>query len=130
MNTLPATGRATPVVAPGSSRSALSSVPCTVALSHTSSDFYAHVVLEGVDVGPGDQVLVHDAPTHIEWGQQFVAHRQASVLHAGWLARAWTRLTARFELTMLFEVSFSENRLLTQRHAARRRAANSESTGG
>ncbi len=36
--------------------------------------------------------------------------RRASVRRAGWLARLWTHLTARFELTLLYEVSFSAGR--------------------
>ena len=35
-------------------------VPCHVDMSNTSEFLYAHVDLSGVQVGPGDQVLVHD----------------------------------------------------------------------
>ena len=85
-------------------------VPCTVELAHTADDFYAHVVLEGVEVGPGDQVLVHDAPTTIAYGEHRICDTQATVSRATWLGRLLTRLTARFELTMLYEVSFSTAR--------------------
>lgn len=85
-------------------------VPCSIELANTADDFYAHVVLDGVEVGPGDEVLVHDAPTTIAWGEHRVCDTRATVSRATWWDRAWTRLTARFELTMLYEVSFSTAR--------------------
>lgn len=82
-------------------------VPCTVDLEHTEDSLHAYVDLEGVEVGPGDEVLVHDPPTDIGFGQRIVCERHATVVQAGWLLRWWTRLTARLELTELYEVSFS-----------------------
>lgn len=82
-------------------------VPCTVDLEHTTDSFHAYVDLDGFDVGPGDQVLVHDAPTDIGFGERMVYERHATVVQAGWLERLWTRLHARLELTELYEVSFS-----------------------
>ena len=37
--------------------------------------------------------------------------REATVERAGWLERQWTRLCARFELSELYEVSFTPGRL-------------------
>lgn len=85
-------------------------VPCTVVIAHTADDCHAHVELQGVEVGPGDAVRVLDAPTRIDYGQRLRCERRASVRRAGWLARLWTHLTARFELTLLYEVSFSAGR--------------------
>jgi hypothetical protein len=86
-------------------------VPCTVDVAHTPETLHAHVVLEGVDIGPGDEVLVHGAPTRIGYGERIVCRRRATVIRAGWWARAWTRLASRFELTLLYEVSFTPDRL-------------------
>lgn len=82
-------------------------VPCTVDVGHTRDTLHAHVELDGVDVGPGDEVLVHNAPTQVPYGEHIVCNRQATVTQAGWLGRLWTRATSRFEITMLYEVSFS-----------------------
>jgi hypothetical protein len=82
-------------------------VPCTVELEHTEDSLHAYVELEGVEVGPGDEVLVHDAPTQFRVGERTVHHRRATVRRAGPLDRLWTRLTARLELTELYEVGFS-----------------------
>ncbi len=86
-------------------------VPCTIDIAHTPEEFHAHVQLQGIEVGPGDEVLVHDAPIDIDWGEHIVCDRRATVTRATWLGKLWTRLSARFELTMLYEVSFSPDRL-------------------
>jgi hypothetical protein len=82
-------------------------VPCTIDIGHTPDTLHAHVELNGVDVGPGDEVLVHDAPARVAYGEHLVCNRRATVTQAGWIGRLWTRATSRFELTMLYEVSFS-----------------------
>ena len=40
-------------------------VPCTVEVEHTAASLHAHVELDGIAVGPGDSVRVHDAPTDV-----------------------------------------------------------------
>ena len=85
-------------------------VPCTVDLEHTEDSLHAYVDLEGIEVGPGDEVIVHDAPTQFRVGERTVHRRRATVRRAGPLDRLWTRLTAPLELTELYEVSFSSRR--------------------
>lgn len=87
-------------------------VPCTVEVEHTSEFLHAHVVLEGVNVGPGDEVRVINAPTEVAFGERVVCQRRAMVTRAGWLTRLWTRLAGHLELTELYEVSFSSRRRL------------------
>lgn len=82
-------------------------VPCTVDVEHSFDSLHAYVELEGIEVGPGDEVLVHDAPTKVPFGERIVVQRRATVVRAGWPKRLWTRLTARLELTELYEVGFS-----------------------
>jgi hypothetical protein len=95
-------------------------VPCTIDIAHTPEEFHAHVTLDGIEVGPGDEVLVHGAPDRVGYGTQVVLERRATVVHAGWLQRLWTRMCARFELTLLYEVSFSPERSLTASARTRR----------
>lgn len=102
--------------------------PCTVEIAHTSYDFYAHVELADNSVGPGDQVLVHNAPTHIHYGQHIKVDREATIWRAGWLARFWTKFIARFELTTLYEVSFSPTRFTKSRRYPRPHAARATQT--
>lgn len=82
-------------------------VPCTVDIEHSFDSLHAYVDLEGIEVGPGDEVTVHGAPTDVGFGQHVVVRRKATVVRAGWLDRMWTRLASRFELTELYEVGFS-----------------------
>ena len=93
-------------------------VPCTVDIAQTVESLHAHVELQGIDVEPGDSVLVHDAPSTVDYGKRIVCDRQATVTRASWLGRMWTRATSRFELTLLYEVSFSPGR--SARVSARR----------
>lgn len=82
-------------------------VQCTVDVEHSFDSLHAYVELDGVEVGPGDEVIVHDAPTEVAYGQHIVCRRRATVVLAGWVERVWTRLIAPFELTELYEVGFS-----------------------
>jgi hypothetical protein len=43
--------------------------PCTVEIEHSADSLHAHVEIEGdIEIEPGDQVLVHDAPTDVRYG--------------------------------------------------------------
>ena len=85
-------------------------VPCHVDMSNTAEFLYAHVDLSGIQVGPGDQVLVHDPIVDINFGEVLSYERTATVSKAGIFSRLWVYLTARLEVTMLYEVSFSTTR--------------------
>lgn len=82
-------------------------VPCTVDIEHSFDSLHAYVDLEGVEVGPGDEVIVHDAPTEVPFGERLVVQRTATVVRAGWPERLLTKLLSRLELTELYEVGFS-----------------------
>ncbi|MBU3695028.1 MAG: hypothetical protein FGM40_09415 [Rhodocyclaceae bacterium] len=96
-------------------------VPCRVELAHTADDCYAHVILQDVEVGPGDSVQVLDPPTHIAWGERYAVERKAKVSRASWWERFKTHALSRFELDLLWEVSFSERRFSTSRNYPRPR---------
>lgn len=86
-------------------------VPCTVEIEQTSESLHAHVVLDDdVQIRPGDEVLVHDAPTHVEFGERVVVRRTATVFRGGPLDRLRARIEGYLELTELYEVSFSDGR--------------------
>ena len=87
-------------------------VPCTIEIEHTPRSLHAHVELEGVEVGPGDSVLVHDAPTAVGFGETLMRRSHATVVRAGALESLWTRLSAFLDLTELYEVSFTPRRIL------------------
>jgi thiamine monophosphate kinase len=85
-------------------------VPCTVEVESSAQWLHAHVELEGLEIEPGDSVLVHDAPGDVASGQRVLCHRRATVVRAGRLRRAWTRLSSLLELGELLEVGFSSRR--------------------
>jgi hypothetical protein len=87
------------------------SVSCNIEIANTAEALHAHVILNGLEVDAGDAVLVHNAPTEVDFGQSINCDRHATVSRASWLDKLWVRLSSRFELTTLYEVSFSPDRL-------------------
>jgi hypothetical protein len=88
-------------------------VPCTIEIENTFDSLHAHVELHGgLEVEAGDEVLVHGDPIRVPYGQKVTLHRTATVTRANWLQRLITTIAARFELTELYEVSFSSGRKL------------------
>ena len=86
-------------------------VPCTVEIEQTSETLHAHVVLDGnIEIEPGDEVVVHDAPTSVPFGERLVVRRTATVVRGGMLGRLRARVEGYLELTELYEVSFSDGR--------------------
>lgn len=87
-------------------------VPCTITVTHDWESLEAHVELDGdVRREVGDSIVVHGEAITVPWGESITLRRLASVRRAGWLERQWVRLMAHFELTELYEVSFSPGSL-------------------
>ncbi|MEJ2502364.1 MAG: hypothetical protein P8177_03465 [Gemmatimonadota bacterium] len=81
-------------------------VPCTLDLESTHDHLHAHLLLEGIDIDPGDAVSVFDAPDRIEFGERRLVQSEAVVRRASWLRRQWTRLVGRLEFYELYDVGF------------------------
>jgi archaeosine-15-forming tRNA-guanine transglycosylase len=87
-------------------------VPCTVEIEQTAESLHAHVILDGdIEIRPGDEVTVHDAPTDIAFGERISVRRTATVVRAGLLDQIRARVQGYLELTELYEVSFSNGRV-------------------
>lgn len=87
-------------------------VPCTVEIEQTPETLHAHVVLDGdIQIQPGDEVTVHDAPTGVNFGERLVVRRTATVVRGSPLDRLRARIEGYLELTELYEVSFSDGRV-------------------
>ena len=87
-------------------------IPCTVRVVNTFDSLEAHVELEGdVAIEPGDSVTVHGEPIVVPYGESVCISRMATVKRAGFVERAWTRLTGDLEFMELCEFSFSGERL-------------------
>jgi hypothetical protein len=85
-------------------------VPCTIEIERSAESLHAHVELIGVDVGPGDQVVVHGAPTSVPFGERQIFQCSATVVRAGPIGRLKAHLEGYLELTELYEVGFSGGR--------------------
>jgi len=85
---------------------------CRIEVEHTNEHLHAHVELDGErSIEPGDKVLVQGPAVRVPFGSRLVEHRTATVTKATALDRFLTRLRARFELTELYELSFSAGRV-------------------
>ena len=83
--------------------------PCRVEIEHSDEHLHAHVELAGgVEVGPGDRVLVQGAPISVGFGERRVVDRIATVERASSVERLWTKFAGHFEMTELYEVSFTD----------------------
>jgi hypothetical protein len=87
--------------------------PCTIEIENTFDRLAAHVDLDGgIEIQPGDEVLVHGEDIHVAYGEKLTLRRDATVTRASAIERMATKLAARLELTELYEVSFSSGRKL------------------
>ena len=73
-------------------------VACTVDIAQTPTELYAHVALDGIEVQPGDTVLVQGGPAaYTAWGTTRLRSRRHG--DARWrFERFWTRVCGCFEL--------------------------------
>ena len=81
-------------------------VSATIDLEATSRELHAHVILDGVEVNEGDEVLVHGAPCYIPLNEKRTMAATATVSKASLPRRAWERVMGRTRITELYEVGF------------------------
>lgn len=82
-------------------------VTCTLDLEATPEHFHAHVRLrDDVRIQPGDEVLVHGAPSRIALGTRMTVEATATVRPASWLKQRVTKLLGGTEITELYDVGF------------------------
>lgn len=96
-------------------------IVCNVEVENTFDSLHAHAFPEGVEIRPGDSVLLHDAAIDVALGERLTYPCRATVTRAGWLERQFTPIFAMLELGDLFNVGFEpmEALVLVPRGAAR-----------
>lgn len=77
-----------------------------VDIEQTPESLHAHVIPEGIEIQPGDKVLVHGAPSRIGYGERVSLRCSATVIRATALGRLWTQFTGLLEFAALYEVGF------------------------
>ncbi|MBX9796829.1 hypothetical protein [Sphingomonas sp.] len=86
--------------------------PCRIEIDNSDTACHAHVELAGnVPITAGDRVCVQGEPITVRFGQRAVIERMAVVERAGLIERLWTKFTAHFEMSELYEVSFTPGRI-------------------
>jgi hypothetical protein len=88
-------------------------IVCDVDLERSMDSFHAYAVPDGIDIAPGDVVVVHGLPSHLDFGENRRFRTTATVFRAGPLRQFWTRFFSVFELTGLYEVGFAPAHELT-----------------
>jgi hypothetical protein len=81
-------------------------VPCIVDIEQTPTSLHAHAIPEGIDIHPGDTMIVHGAPSRIGYGERVRIDCSATIVRAGPVVRWWAVLTGSLDLMELFEVGF------------------------
>ena len=81
-------------------------VTCMVDIEQTAESLHAHAIPEGIEIRPGDKVLVHGAPVRIGFGERVSMRCTATVIRANVFERMWTHATSFLEFTALYEVGF------------------------
>lgn len=81
-------------------------VPCELDLERTHDHLHAHVVLQGVEVEPGDTVLVSGAPSRLAYGEVRRLKATATVSKATPVRRWWTKVWGIREFYELYDVGF------------------------
>jgi hypothetical protein len=81
-------------------------VPCTVDIERSFDSFHAYAVPEDVLLRPGDQVIVHGAPSQVAFGEKVNFETSATIIRAGFFLRHWTQFRSILELTELYHVGF------------------------
>ncbi len=87
-------------------------VPCRIAVEQSDEHFHAHVELgDDIAIRAGDRVRVHGEAIAIRFGESAVYERTATITRASPLVRGWVKLASYFDLSELYEVSFSPGRV-------------------
>jgi hypothetical protein len=81
-------------------------VLCNVEIEQTAESLHAHAIPDGVEIRPGDRVLVHGAPSRIDFGQRLSVQCSATVIRAGLIGRFWAQLSGLLHLMELYDVGF------------------------
>ncbi len=88
-------------------------VTCEVDIERSFDSLHAHAIPDGIDIRPGDTVVVHGAPTVVRYGERVVTECRATVTRGGWFDRNFTPLAAMLELGELYHVGFEPREALS-----------------
>ena len=79
---------------------------CLVEVEVTPESLHAYSAPLGLEIEPGDVMVIHDPPISVDYGERLTRECWATVQRAGLLRRTWTKASGLFALTQLYEVGF------------------------
>lgn len=88
-------------------------VTCLVDIERSFDSLHAHAIPDGIDIRPGDTVVVHGAPTEVRYGERLVTECRATVTRGGWFDRTFTPIMAMLDLGELYHVGFEPREALS-----------------
>ncbi len=88
-------------------------ITCQVDVEQSFDSLHAHAIPDGIEIRPGDVVVVHGAPTTVRYGERVVTECRATVRRGGWFDRRFTPIAAMFELSELYHVGFEPREALS-----------------
>lgn len=88
-------------------------ITCHVDVERSFDSLHAHAIPEGIDIRPGDTVVVHGAPTAVGYGERVVTQCRATVTRGGWFDRHFTPLVALLDIGELYHVGFEPREALS-----------------
>lgn len=84
------------------------STMCTITVQHTEETLEAHVELDdGLLPKTGDRITVYGSPVQVAYGSTLKVRRDAQLVRGNVFDKAWMRLKSLFDVSELYEVSFS-----------------------
>lgn len=87
------------------------STQCTVTVRHTEETLEAHVELDdGLLPTVGDRITVFGEPIQVDYGRTVQFRRDAHLTRGCAMDKFWTKFRSLFDMTELYEVSFSSRR--------------------
>jgi hypothetical protein len=78
---------------------------CDIDIEQSWESFHAHAIPDGIDIMPGDVILVHNTEA-LAAGNRYTGTCSATLTRAGFWRRRWTQFYSIFELSELYEVGF------------------------
>lgn len=79
---------------------------CLIDFEQTPESLHAHAIPQDVEIWPGDEILLHDVPAMVGFGERLTGECRATLLRAGPIERLWTQFRSLFEIAELYEVGF------------------------
>jgi len=77
-------------------------------LEQTHDSLHAYSIPVGVEIRPGDELVMHGAPAGVPFGERRTMQVRATLRRGGWYDRAVVHLAGFFTFAELFNVGFED----------------------